>query len=183
MTCGYKEKELLDFLGWYHSQSAIHKIMIAGNHDRYIEDNRGLFQELLRKYPSIQYLEDSGTMINNLSIWGTPHSKHFCRWAFNKSDEEMDKLFSCIPFDVDILVSHAPQFGVLDRLGRGEMVGEKSLSNQFPRFTQIQVHISGHIHSAYGKDTANHTALNVSVVNEAYELQNKPITFKIYPHG
>lgn len=184
MTCGYKEYELIDFLDWFHDQEAQYKVMIAGNHDRYIENNRGMFQDLLKKYPSIEYLENSGTVINGIFIWGTPDSKEFCNWAFNRTDAQMEILFSEIPFDVDILVSHAPQYGVLDKLERGERVGEKTLSKQFSRFTQIRKHIFGHIHSQYGEQNCEtHTALNVSVVNEEYQLQNAPITFKILPHG
>lgn len=184
MTCGYKEYELIDFLKWFHGQDSKHKIMIAGNHDRYIENNRGLFQDLLKDYPSITYLENSGAIINGLFIWGTPDSKEFCNWAFNKNDEHLDKIFSAIPDDIDILVSHAPQYGVLDMLERGEQVGEKTLQKQFPRFTHIRYHVFGHIHCQYGQQNLpNYKALNVSVVNEQYELTNQPILFKIYPHG
>lgn len=184
MTCGYKEHELIDFLDWYNEQSAEHKIMIAGNHDRYIENYRGLFQDLLTYYPSVIYLEDEGTIINGLHFWGTPHSKHFCNWAFNRSDEEMDKSFSKIPSDVDILISHAPQYGILDKLERGEMVGEQALSDNIKRLEFMRYHIFGHIHCAYGKlDGKKYKSLNVSQVNEQYQLQNKPISFKIYPHG
>lgn len=184
MTCGYKEHELIDFLDWYNGQSAKYKIMIAGNHDRYIENYRGLFQDLLKYYPSVTYLEDEGTIINGLYIWGTPHSKHFCNWAFNRNDEEMEKAFGGIPDDVEILISHAPQYGVLDKLERGERVGEKSLSRQFSRFSHIRRHIFGHIHCEYGEQKLDgYIAMNVSVVNEQYELQNNPKTFTIYPHG
>lgn len=183
MTCGYKEHELIDFLDWYNSQDAEHRIMVAGNHDRYIENYRGLFQDLLKHYPSITYLENEGTVINGLFIWGTPDSKEFCRWAFNRTEEQLERIFSKIPYDVDILVSHAPQYGVLDQLERGERVGEKALSKQFGRLTQIRRHIFGHIHCQYGEFKNGHTSMNVSMVNEAYELVNSPMTFKMYPHG
>jgi Icc-related predicted phosphoesterase len=183
MTCGYKEHELIDFLEWYNDQDASNKIMVAGNHDRYIEDNRGLFLDLLKQYPSITYLENEGTVINGLFFWGTPDSKEFGNWAFNRTEPQLEKIFSQIPFDVDILVSHAPQYGVLDKPEGWERVGEKSLSKQFKRFTNIKYHIFGHIHSAYGQNNNGHKSLNVSVVNDQYELQNKPVTFSLMPHG
>lgn len=183
MTCGYKEYELIDFLDWFNECDAPNKIMIAGNHDRYIENNRGLFLEILDNYPLIEYLEDDGTIINGIFIWGTPHSRHFCNWAFNRSEDQMAKSFSKIPYDVDILVSHAPRYGVLDKLEKGDHIGEQSLLNQFERFKNIRYHISGHVHSAYGQHKNGCTSLNVSIVNEQYELQNNPITFKIMPHG
>lgn len=184
MTCGYKENELIDFLDWFNEQPAQYKIMIAGNHDRYIENHRGLFQELLKERPSITYLEDSGTVINGLNIWGTPHSREFCNWAFNRTSEQMGKAFSHIPNDTDILVSHAPQYGILDKLERGEMVGEPTLSAKIKELEFLRYHIHGHIHSCYGlQNNPDYKSLNVSVVNEGYELQNEPISFKIYPHG
>lgn len=183
MTCGYKEHELLYFLKWFHNQDAEHKIMIAGNHDRYIENYRPLFKEMLNSFPSIVYLENEGTVINDINIWGTPDSKEFCKWAFNKPEDKLEKIFSQIPDDVEILVSHAPQYGTLDQLENGESVGEKTLSNQFNRLKDIRYHIFGHIHCGYGRLNTNYTSLNVSVVNEQYQLQNNPVTFKIYPHG
>lgn len=184
MTCGYKEYELIDFLEWFHEQDAQHKIMIAGNHDRYIENNRGMFIDLLKKYPSITYLENDGDVINGLYVWGTPDSKKFCGWAFNRTEEQLEKIFSRIPDDVDILLSHAPSYGVLDILEDGQMVGEKTLGSQLDRFTHIRRHVFGHIHCGYGiKDCQDYIAMNVSVVNEQYELQNKPLTFSINPHG
>ncbi len=183
MTCGYKERELIDFLDWYDGRDAETKIMIAGNHDRYIENHRGLFIDLLKYYPSIKYLENDGEVIDGIFIWGTPDSRQFYNWAFNRTDEQLEKVFSKIPFDIDILVSHAPQYGILDQLERGERVGEKSLSRQFERFTNIQYHIFGHIHCGYGQSNNGHKSMNVSLVNEEYELTNNPITFNINPQA
>lgn len=183
MTCGYKEYELIDFLEWFNEQDAPNKIMIAGNHDRYIENNRGLFLDIINDYSTIEYLEDSSTIVNGIFIYGTPHSRHFCNWAFNRTDDQMERAFSNIPTDVDILVSHTPQYGILDKLERGDLVGEKTLSSQFERFTHIKYHIFGHIHCGYGRHDNGYTSLNVSVVNEQYELKNNPVTFKIRPNG
>jgi len=165
MTCGYKEQELIDFLAWYDKQDAEHKILVAGNHDRWIERHRGMFQDLLKYYPSIIYLEDSGVVLYGLNIWGTPHSKHFCGWAFNRSDYEMEHLFSHIPEDVDILVSHAPQYGILDQLERGERVGEKTLTDRIEKTPGLRRHIFGHIHCQYGQqESENYKSMNVSVI-------------------
>jgi calcineurin-like phosphoesterase family protein len=184
MTCGYKEHELIDFLEWYHEQDAPNKVMIAGNHDRFIENHRGLFLEMLNDYPSIKYLEDDGDIINGLWIWGTPHVRHFCNWAFNRSEEQLEKAFSNIPDDVDILITHGPQYGTLDKFETGEHIGEKTLEKRINDLTHIRYHIFGHVHCEYGmRDNPQYKSLNVSQVNEQYQLVNKPMSLKIYPHG
>lgn len=174
MTCGYKEYELVDFLDWFSKQKSIYKIMIAGNHDRYIENNRGMFQELIKLYPKIIYLENSGIVLEGINIWGTPDSRKFCNWAFNLEEHQLDFNFSQIPDNTNILISHTPAFGIVDKMNNGINIGEKSLRFNLNRLHKLRYHISGHIHYAYGRSG---NSMNVSVINEEYQLQNKPITF------
>lgn len=181
MTSGYGLNQLTSFLDWFQMQPAAYRIMIAGNHCRWIENNPEEFRELLKKYPDIIYLEDESVTINGYKIYGTPHSKIFYNWAFNRTEDELDSLFSNIPEDTDILLSHAPQFGVLDNLVDGENVGERTLKEKLKKLYKLKLHVFGHIHNAFGmvKPHGRHISVNASQVDERYDCVNFPIIVNI----
>jgi len=53
-------------------------------------------------------------------IWGSPWSAAFCSMAFNvpRGDASVE-LYSKVPDDIDILISHGPPFGLLDKTRNG----------------------------------------------------------------
>lgn len=182
MNTGYSEKELIDFLEWFSSQPAKYKIMVAGNHCRYMENFPFEFKQLLDNYPDITYLEDDFITIEGLKIYGTPHSKHFGGWAFNRSEQELESLFMNIPDDIDVLVSHAPQYGVLDELVDGRCVGEFTLTKAIRRLKNLKLHVFGHIHNGHGMIKPHgqtYYSVNASQVDENYDVVNKPIILEI----
>jgi Icc-related predicted phosphoesterase len=181
MNSGYSEYELTDFLNWFSLQPHKYKIMIAGNHDRWIEDSPIQFRALLKLYPSIIYLEDESVEIEGLKIYGTPHSKEFCSWAFNRNEFELEALFSKIPSDTDILISHAPELYILDTLVDGRSVGEFTLTERIRKLTNLKLHVVGHVHNSFGmlKRHNKHISINASQVDESYRVVNFPITINI----
>jgi Icc-related predicted phosphoesterase len=173
------EAEVIDFLNWFGNQNFEHKILIAGNHDFYFE--REPPEQIKKILPqNIIYLNDSGTTINNIKIWGSPITPWFYNWAFNRHrGNEIKKHWDLIPADTEILITHGPVFNILDATTRGDRAGCEDLLN---RVTAIKpkVHICGHIHEAYGISKKNVTTfINASVLNERYELVNEPIIFEL----
>ncbi|KAL5475503.1 hypothetical protein EMCRGX_G025325 [Ephydatia muelleri] len=81
-------EDIEHFRSFLAETSHPHKVLIAGNHDWAFDLKN--FDELHRKYsrrpkpdphvlkdmivslPRVTYLEDSGTVINGIKIWGTP---------------------------------------------------------------------------------------------------------------
>lgn len=183
-TCGYKSSEVLDFLEWYSQQDYEALILVAGNHDRFMENFSGEFKSMLKKYPNITYLENSGVNIAGINIYGVPDTHKFFNWAFNKTQDELLKIANKIPRDTNILITHGPALGVLDRLEGGERVGEPQFTDRLSHLRKLKFHISGHIHCDYGTQKVgfiqdlDYTAMNCAIVNEQYELQNEPITFE-----
>jgi Icc-related predicted phosphoesterase len=186
MGNGYKLQELTEFMEWFEAQDFEHKVMVAGNHDHFIEDHPEHFQSILKACPSITYLQDSGVVIGGIKIWGTPHQQLFCNWAFNQTDAFLKEAFEKIPPDTDILLSHAPALSILDHLQNRASVGEPHLRNHiFSDLHQLKFHVFGHIHNAYGTQRIwnspqgnYYTAINCAVVNEQYQVANEPITIK-----
>lgn len=173
------ENEVIDFLNWFTNIDFKHKIFIAGNHDFYFE--RTPQEEIKKIIPdNIIYLNDSGTTIDNIKIWGSPVSPWFFDWAFNRQrGEEIKKHWDLIPSDTKILITHGPVFGKLDLTLDGQRVGCKDLLEKVQEINPT-FHICGHIHEAYGQITDSKTNfINASVLNENYILKNSPIIFDL----
>lgn len=108
------EQECIKFLKWYGSQKATHKIFVAGNHSSAIYEKyvkRGEIESY-----GITYLEDEGIYIDDLFIYGTPWTKNFFNWSFMKSEAEMAEVWKAVPDYTDILVTHSPVYGILDKV-------------------------------------------------------------------
>jgi Icc-related predicted phosphoesterase len=174
-----QENEIVDFLKWFSALDFEYKIFIAGNHDFYFERQKNtIIQQLIPS--NIIYLNDSSTKIQGISIWGSPISPWFYNWAFNRHrGEAIKKHWDKIPPNTDILITHGPAFGILDKTTRQDSVGCQDLLNKIKEI-QPKFHICGHIHEAYGHEKQNNTEyFNASILDENYNLKNKPIVFDI----
>jgi Icc-related predicted phosphoesterase len=172
-----KEREIMAFLSWFSAQPHKHKVFIAGNHDFYFE--RMPERDIEKIIPkNVIYLNDSGVIIEGIRIWGSPIQPWFYDWAFNRHrGADIKQHWSLIPEDVDILMTHGPAFGVLDRTSRGEKVGCVDLRETIDKI-QPKLFVCGHIHEAQGvAENGKTTFINASVVNLKYQVVNKPVVF------
>ena len=174
-----KEQEVRNFLEWFADRDFEHKIFIAGNHDYFFER----FPESFIRHiipDNVIYLNDSGIKINGIKIWGSPIQPWFHDWAFNRRrGPDIDKHWQLIPDDTDILITHGPAYGILDKTIRDELVGCEDLLNRIKKI-KPKFHIAGHIHEAYGVERHGWTTfINASVLNFRYQLVNKPVVFEI----
>ncbi len=168
--------EVSDFAVWFNALPHKHKIIIAGNHDWAFYDHGGA----ARGHFDATYLEDDSIMIDRLCIYGSPWTPEFCGWAFMlaRGDEikaKWDAMLDC----VDILISHGPPLGMLDKV-RGEHVGCWDLKGAVER-VKPKLHIFGHLHSNYGVDDNKDTVFaNVSMLDDNYGYNDRvPLTFDI----
>lgn len=185
-----------EFFGWLKKQNYRKKIIVAGNHDNFMchgfpktkeeADNCKEINEFLDEdSPDFEYLCNSGTEFEGLKIWGTPHSLIFdgvnphCT-AFIGTEEELQEKYDLITDGIDILISHTPPYGILDKNISGEWCGSESLRNAMFR-TKPKYLICGHIHECGGKevDLTTTSVVNCSYVNERYKPTNKPFRIVI----
>jgi len=142
------EKEEIDFLDWFSQQKAKYKIMIAGNH------STAIYKRLVdpRKWKGITYLEHESINIEGLNIFGSPYTPKYGDWAFMYKRNRGEVIWSSIPDNVDIIITHGPSKGILD-LAHDEndrsnivQVGCQSLANRIEAI-KPKYHFFGHIHT------------------------------------
>lgn len=150
------EPEVREFIHWYKSLPIKHKVYVAGNHDTSIE-KKLVTKKDFEDY-NIHYLEDDLITLQGLLIYGNPYTPQFGHgWAFMKDRVKLDRYWTkVIPGYVDILVTHGPPKGILDKSYSREdvleMCGDKSLLNKVKE-VQPTYHLFGHIHNH--KDNIN----------------------------
>jgi Icc-related predicted phosphoesterase len=174
-----EKQEVKDFLQWFSQQNFTYKIFIAGNHDFYFEKTNAA--DVSAMIPEgVIYLNDSGVTINGISVWGSPVTPWFFQWAFNRHrGAPILKHWNLIPSSTDVLLTHGPAFGIHDIVINGKHVGCKDLLQRVKEL-KPKVHVCGHVHEGYGvTKKAGVQFINASVLNESYELVNKPVVFEL----
>lgn len=230
LTKSDTETEYIKFISWCFDNYLTGKfskiIWIAGNHDNWVQENVSINQQL----GGSEYLCDSGTEFEyeepvrdlfdpgnkslvfrkKLKIWGSPWTKRFpgmnphCMAFTVDTDEELAEKWALIPEDTDILVTHCPPYGIMDRVNEVTKwgtkrfnVGSPSLLNTSRRLKNLKLFVFGHIHESYGQISPSRLRMsaavatrevtcasmphiaNASHVNERYEPVNKPIRIEL----
>jgi len=186
MNTGYRKENIMSFLDWFTDQPYKHKIFIAGNHDRYFEDNPEETKQILDVVYGglVTYLEDSGTKIGDVNVWGSPWQPEFMNWAFNlpRQGTELNDKWNLIPENTDILITHGPPYGYLDKLPNiPENLGCELLRERVKE-VKPKIHVFGHIHYGHGYTTNGDTHfINAAVLNEEYQHEHKPLNVEWNP--
>ena len=167
------------FNQWLKSLPHRHKVVIAGNHDRCFEHQP---EEARRLLTAGIYLEDEETTVEGFLVYGSPWQPWFYDWAFNlPRGEALRAKWAQIPLQVDILITHGPPAGILDRTSQGRAAGCGDL---LQRIEEIQpgLHIFGHIHEGYGQHRVGNTDfVNASICDLRYRPVNPPLCVEL-PH-
>jgi Icc-related predicted phosphoesterase len=163
-------------------------VLIPGNHDFGLE--RASKEDILEFKKNTNYRVEFlrhnlyehefpvSDGLDSLKIFGTPYCSIFGNWAFMVPDETLERKFSQIPDDVDILLSHdSPDINKLGAILEGpwknDTTGNKILSKHIERI-KPKLFLSGHFHSGnHNFEEVNGTYMaNVSYVNERYQPVN-----------
>jgi Icc-related predicted phosphoesterase len=149
------EPEVRNFIDWFKMIPVKYKIYVAGNHDTSIEKKLIVKKDF--EDAGIIYLEDDLINIEGTLIYGNPYTPSFGNWSFMKDRTKLERYWrNAIPDYVDIIVTHGPPKGILDKSydvrNNMECCGDKSLFN---RILEVQPAYSlfGHIHNC--KDIIN----------------------------
>lgn len=154
-----------------------HKLLIAGNHDWCFEREPEAARALVR---NAIYLEDEGVELGGTKFYGSPWQPWFFNWAFNlKRGKPLHDVWAKIPEDTEVLITHGPPHGVLDRTTQGEVAGCEELLNRV-RVVKPRFHLFGHIHEGYGTlQTEDTQFVNASTCDVRYAPINEPVVLTL----
>jgi Icc-related predicted phosphoesterase len=154
-----------------------HKILIAGNHDWCFERDPAAARRLVR---NAIYLEDEGVELSGKKFYGSPWQPWFFNWAFNlERGEPLREVWAKIPEDTEVLITHGPPHGILDRTLQGEVVGCEQLLKRV-EVVKPKLHLFGHIHEGYGTLQKGETLfVNASTCDVRYAPVNEPIVLTL----
>ena len=128
------EEEVMDFIAWFENLPYKHKIFIAGNHDNC------LYKANIEGLPNnVHYLCNDSVTINKIKFYGVP------MFLQDDLDGNFTELYSHIPYDTNVLLTHQPSFGILDE-SDGINFGDYDLYKRVFEVMPI-FHLFGHIHS------------------------------------
>lgn len=171
--------ELRDVNDWLSTLPHQHKIVIAGNHDWCFE-REGDREQAVSILNAATYLQDEVVVVDGIRFYGSPWQPAFMNWAFNLDrGKPLKQVWDKIPPDTEVLITHGPPMGILDKTDSGESVGcfdlREAVLKIKPRF-----HVFGHIHEAYGKtEQQGITFINACVCTARYVPSNKPVVFEV----
>ena len=161
-TMSGSEAETLDFLEWVCNLPYGHKVLLAGNHDACLY---GAHLDGLDD--NVHYLCGSGVEIEGLKFWGVPMFMEDC------VSGHQEQLYAAIPDDTDVLVTHTPPYGILDRDG-SILYGSRVLLERVSTIRPC-LHLFGHIHKAHGMTNDGMTVFsNAAIMDEGYDSLNGP---------
>src|ERR1700719_2472968 len=144
---------------WLAATPATHKLLTWGNHDwcgqmcSFRSDT-----PFHARSTDLQILVDEGTTVpsggdagREMSLWATPWSTPFMRWAFMKRPSDLERVSRQV-----------------------EHVGSRELLVAIER-VRARVVICGHVHGGFGRyEHQGIPIYNVSVVDESYRLCDTP---------
>jgi Icc-related predicted phosphoesterase len=166
-------QDVVNFNAWLGTLSYDKILLIAGNHDFCFERR---LSETLKYITNAEYLEDSGVTYKGINFYGTPYQPEFFNWAFNLARGiPLQAVWKKIPQFTDVLITHGPPYGILDRTEEGNYTGCEDLIKAVLEL-KPKIHVFGHIHEAYGQKRNNDTLfVNASICDRKYRPVNKPI--------
>ena len=127
LTNNGQPSELRKALAWLQEADYEHKLLIAGNHDLTLDGKypnqhteAEEIREMLRADDSITNLEHESKVVEikgtKINVFGSPYSPASSekKWAFQYPPSQAEDLWSSIPSDTAILITHTPPAGHLD---------------------------------------------------------------------
>lgn len=170
---------IIKFKEWLEKQPIKECVAISGNHDWIWEVAKNRVPFISNKF---HYLQDNEIILFGKKIYGSPWQPPFNDWAFNMPEERLEIIWSNIPEDTDILLTHAPPYGIMDQTSRGNKIGSVSLLEKIKEI-QPSLCVFGHNHKDYGtekkEDMKNTVFVNCSLLDEQYDMVRKPIMIEV----
>ena len=182
---------VINFIKWCQEQPAKQIYFVPGNHDFFLQNNENKAKKLLQGTNITVLYNEGAEYFDEVSekiytIWGSPNCHIFGNWAFMRSPEYELEKFSLMPKNCDIVLCHDAPYGVSDICIQDTSWNEhKHIGN--PELTatvmgkEPKLLLHGHLHSSNHdcEKLDNTDVYNVSVVDERYEINYKPLEIEL----
>lgn len=168
-------ERLIDFNEWLGDLPHAHRVVIPGNHDSILETSSGR-----RLITNATLLINESVELMGLRLWGSPATPLLGVGFGVVSDKDRARLYSSIPADTDIFVTHGPPYGILDQVpGSERHEGCFQLKASVLRVKPM-LHVFGHVHGAYGTHCNGDTLfVNAALPDSGFEMKNRPHVFRL----
>lgn len=184
------------FKPWAESLPSNKVYFISGNHEVAVFRDPDFMHHNFSITGKVVYLNSSGDLYkakdgNSYEIYGCPWCQSFGNWAFMTNDSELEKIYSAIPNNLDILLCHDCPYGYGDILleyipyhNEDEHIGNKVLLGAIFR-KQPKYLLHGHLHSVTHEcvEIGLTQKYNVSIMTERYEPLYDPLYITIEPNN
>jgi len=178
LTYQGRTKETKKQLDWLARQDYDKIIIVPGNHEVHWEDGQTNFLKHCADR-GIECLVEYATEYKGVKIFGSPITPEFCGWAYMREYNEIQKHWDLIPTDTDILITHGPPKGILDKNMEGGSCGCPFLLERVKEI-KPKVHVFGHIHEAHGQESDGDTLfINAAIMDRFYRPVQEPINTKL----
>ena len=184
-----------EFIPWCEKQPCEKVFLIAGNHDLVAQNHpdewEAMFNDTKITYlldKEVEYVKETEDNYESIRIYGTPWCHQFYNWAFMTSDNNLEKIYSKIPYKVDILLTHDCPYGTSDVILQEDVpwfdgkthIGCHPLGDAIDKKKPRYV-FCGHLHSCthVPQERGETIVTNVTVVNEHYDRVYEPFYMEI----
>jgi predicted phosphodiesterase len=161
---------------WFARQQFECILCIGGNHDFAAAERLRLGLPVFR---NAVWLQDTSHVYRGVTFYGAPWLPHLQGWAFYMTPGELQEKWSMIPDGTDVLITHTPPFGILDRPRSGNVsCGCPDLLKQL-EVVRPRYHVFGHIHASAGIYEGEHTTfVNAASVDSSFDIARVPVTLE-----
>ena len=143
-----------------------HKLIIGGNHDKFLEINEYKFLE--KSKDVCTYLKDDFKIINGLCFYGAPWTKYInSRHAFGCPYNRIKEKWDIVQDKTDVLITHQAPYQIFSESLEGREFGCRELQKRVFAIQPI-LHLFGHIHYGGGNEKQFGNTL---FCNVAYDKQ------------
>ncbi|KAF2219812.1 Metallo-dependent phosphatase-like protein [Elsinoe ampelina] len=151
--------EMKKTIDWIASSDYEVKIVVAGNHDLTLSPSSPT-STLPLLPPSIHHLTHQPSLVRlssptgshtSFRLFASPHSPLLSssHGAFTYTPRQADEIWSTIPLDTDVVVTHTPMKGHLDLHPKRGRVGCEALRRRMGEVRPALV-VGGHVHEGRG---------------------------------
>lgn len=165
------------------------RIVVPGNHDKcfWETSNDKYLKSVWELMPGIIILQNEGVTIGGLNFYGTSWYT-FRRDITSETPKwealNFNLLWRDIPTDTDVLITHMPPYGIMDRREDDTELGSETLRAEVTGRVKPLLHVFGHAHKDHGVVQFGRTTyVNAALVDNERNPAFSPVIIDIEKRG